>query len=387
MDSPIKVLHLASFTGNVGDNANHKGFRPWFEGLLSRPVSWHELEIREFYWKERRFDREFVSVVNQHDLLIIGGGNYLELWVADSHTGTSIDISLEHFSNIETPVFLNALGVDSGQGVTDLSLSRFKSFLDVLLGSEQYLLTIRNDGASQTLAKYVSTEVADKVSVLPDGGFFAEFDRGEAYFVSANTLVGINLACDMEGIRFGRLGSPDGYPEFCKEMAKSMEAVLAENDVTLVMFPHIYSDLRIITDVVYGLSDRLRRTKIMVASYSVGPGGADRIFGGYRQCDLIVGMRFHANACPIGMGKPTIGINSYPQIEYLYEELEYPNGCIDVSRAGFAEPLASRVSEVIQSPAALSGEINTIRGKLHAQRESVEPILIRWLGKNNLPIG
>lgn len=387
MNSPVKLLHLASFTGNVGDNANHKGFRPWFERLLNRPVSWHELEIREFYWKERTFDGEFVNFVNQFDILIIGGGNYLELWVADSHTGTSIDITPEHFSNIETPVFFNALGVDAGQGVTDLSLSRFKSFINVLLSSEQYLVTVRNDGASQTLAKYVSAGVADKVAVLPDGGFFAEFERGDAYFESGNTVLGINLACDMESIRFGTSGRSDGYAKFCKEMARSIEAILAENEVTAVIFPHIYSDFRIITDVIYRLSDRVRRTKVAVAPYAVGPSGAERIFGGYMQCDVIMGMRFHANVCPIGMGKPTIGLNSYPQIKFLYEELGYPDGCIDVSRAGFKEPLISRVREVTQSPTMLSRDINTIREKVHAQRQSVEPILTKWLRERNLPSG
>jgi hypothetical protein len=387
MNSPLKLLHLASFTGNVGDNANHLGFRPWLEHMLDRPVSWHELEIREFYWKERAFDSEFVKFVNQFDLLIIGGGNYFELWVADSHTGTSIDIPLEIFSKIETPIFFNALGVDAGQGATELSISRFKSFLDVLLGSEQYLVTVRNDGANQTLAKYFSNLVADQVAVLPDGGFFAEFDRGEGYFGLDNTVVGINLACDMEEIRFGKLGGTDGYMEFCKEMSKSIDAILSDGDVAAVIFPHIYSDLRIITDVVYGLSDRLRRTKIAVAPYSVGPNGANRIFGGYAQCDLVLGMRFHANVCPIGMGKPTIGLNSYPQIKYLYEELEYPDGCIDVSRAGFVGPLTSRVKEVIQSPTLLTSEIDAIAAKVRRKRQLFEPILSEWLGKSDIPIG
>ena len=44
----MKILHLASFTGNIGDNANHSGFRYWFE-KYNDEAEWTELEIREFY--------------------------------------------------------------------------------------------------------------------------------------------------------------------------------------------------------------------------------------------------------------------------------------------------------------------------------------------------
>ena len=81
MVPPLKILHIASFSGNIGDNANHMGFRPWFEALAGAPVSWTRLEIREFYWRERQWDAALVDFINTHDLLVIGGGNYFELWV------------------------------------------------------------------------------------------------------------------------------------------------------------------------------------------------------------------------------------------------------------------------------------------------------------------
>ena len=41
----VTVLHVASFSGNSGDLANHLGFRKWFENILGRPIQWVELEI------------------------------------------------------------------------------------------------------------------------------------------------------------------------------------------------------------------------------------------------------------------------------------------------------------------------------------------------------
>ena len=95
--SPLRVLHLASFSGNIGDNANHMGFRPWFADQVGRNVEWTNCEIREFYWKERAFDADFVVLANSFDALVIGGGNYFELWVENSPTGTSIAITPEDF--------------------------------------------------------------------------------------------------------------------------------------------------------------------------------------------------------------------------------------------------------------------------------------------------
>ena len=50
----MNILHLASFNGNVGDNFNHQGFRPWFEKISGKNINWTQLEIRQFYWKKKK---------------------------------------------------------------------------------------------------------------------------------------------------------------------------------------------------------------------------------------------------------------------------------------------------------------------------------------------
>ena len=47
----MKILHIASFNGNIGDNAHHNGFRKNFSEIIGvRNLIWDELEIRKFYW-------------------------------------------------------------------------------------------------------------------------------------------------------------------------------------------------------------------------------------------------------------------------------------------------------------------------------------------------
>lgn len=379
---PLRILHLASFSGNVGDNANHAGFRPWLEAMVEQPVEWRELEIREFYWRERAFDGGFVDLANQHDLLVIGGGNYFELWVEDSGTGTSIDIHPRDFGRIRTPIFFNALGVDAGQGVSEANAARFKAFMESLLASDQYLVTVRNDGATRTLAEFISPTIADAVGLLPDGGFFADFASSRtSYHEPGRTAVGINLARDMADVRFGNGSGASGYDAFCDSIAQTIAMICGRQEVDVVLFPHIYSDLAVLSDVVDRLPDRLRRTRLSVAPYSVGSAGAQRTFGGYAACALIMGMRFHSNVCPIGMGIPTIGLNSYRQIELLYEELSFPDGWVDVSSPGFEEALAARATAVIEDPAELRSRVSELKARVEDQRGQLAPVVGSWLAR------
>ena len=45
----MKVLHVASFNGNVGDYINHMGFRRMLEEKYTGSIQYSELEMREFY--------------------------------------------------------------------------------------------------------------------------------------------------------------------------------------------------------------------------------------------------------------------------------------------------------------------------------------------------
>ena len=281
MTAPLRVLHLASFSGNIGDNANHMGFRPWVEAQIGRAIEWSDLEIREFYWRERQFDDAFVALANAHDVVVIGGGNYFELWVESSPTGTSIAIDPARFGQIRVPVLFNALGVDAGQGVPAISLERFQTFLGALIDSPQYLVSVRNDGAIETLRTYLGERYVEGVHHVPDGGFFlpAPDAASSGLLDSGRRYVGINLACDMAEVRFEAFGSQGGRAGFVGEFAEAISKLArAHPETSFVFFPHIFKDLDIISDVLGALDDRLRRTRVVVAPYASGPAGAAEIF-------------------------------------------------------------------------------------------------------------
>lgn len=74
----LKILHVASFIGNIGDNASHAGLYNILD-KFSEPYLVDCVEIREFYLNYKAgpikiFDESFVSCANKYDLVVIGGG-------------------------------------------------------------------------------------------------------------------------------------------------------------------------------------------------------------------------------------------------------------------------------------------------------------------------
>lgn len=73
----MRILHLASFSGNIGDNVSYMGFHNLLKTLdLSPQIT--QLEMRKFYdnYKEsdkRYFNQDLIDEINSYDLCICGG--------------------------------------------------------------------------------------------------------------------------------------------------------------------------------------------------------------------------------------------------------------------------------------------------------------------------
>jgi polysaccharide pyruvyl transferase WcaK-like protein len=325
----LKTLHLASFDGNIGDNANHYGFYKYLNENNDFKFDIEELEIREFYWKKRFFDKSFVKLVNSYDLLIIGGGNYFELWVEDSPTGTSIAIELDLLEQIYTPILFNALGVDPGQGASEKNINKFKTFLDLLIKRDDFI-SIRNDGAKKAIIDHVGEEYMKHINHTADAGFFIDVDEPSDYY-KGKRYIAINVAYDMQEVRYQNLS----YKEFLNTFKKFIGSFLNKyQDYEIVFIPHIFRDITFINDILEILDDDIRRSKISISPLLHGKDSFKKIMSIYKGASLVLANRFHANVCSIGLDIPTIGLVNYRQIQELYNELNSTQ-YIDVTKDEF----------------------------------------------------
>lgn len=371
----LRVLHVASFAGNIGDLANHAGARLQFQRHLDYELSFTELEIREFYWKQRSFDDDFVRYANSFDLLLIGGGNYFELWVESSATGTSIDISPQRLAALDVPTAFYSLGADIGQGYTASSAERFRSFMSEVMARESMFVCVRNDGSFSALEEVLGADVASRIPVMPDGGFFARAPNTNRCFDPLRKIV-INIAGDMLERRFPGQKTTQ---QFLQELADTCASLLeADDGLTIELAPHIWRDMVLIAQLLPLIPDRHLRRRVVVSSLTPTSSGLPAFLSLYGNCDLALGMRFHANVCPIGMATPTLGLLTYPQVEKLYAELDMKDRLLDVACCDGDIMRARVLKELNELPRthALYIEANL---KLQRQAKNVLDEMNAWL--------
>ena len=388
MKNNIKILHLASFIGNIGDNVNHLGFYNWFQKLIpNKEISWTELEIREFYWKNKKWDNSIVAYFNEFDLVVIGGGNYLELWVDDSPTGTSIGLSIEQLELIKTPIFFNALGFDIHQGVNSNNDSKAKKLLDYIFSKSNRMITVRNDGAIENLKTLYGSEYSQSIPMCPDGGFYIHKDNSNILTSAKNNsnelnLV-INLACDMESVRFKNF--PNESSElYLKEISSSLAEVVKKFDnIKLIFAIHMYSDLWSTYQVLKNLPDNVRRKQVKVCSYDKPSISVGEIIDVYKNADLVIASRFHSNVLALAMGKKTIPLVNYPQISNLYKDIRLSELSFDVSNPGFGKSLTRLIMHKVKLDKA-DYDYKALNKMLENSRIEIEEICSKWLQINKL---
>lgn len=383
----INALHIASFNGNIGDNANHNGFRRRLLETLNREVSFTNLEMREFYqsWNLRNFNSdEFIELCNNHDLVIIGGGNFFELKWDYSHTGTTINISEETLNRIKTPILFHGVGCDIAKGASKNAIEKFKNFLNQITNDEKILVSVRNDGSYETIKNLYGDVFDKKIYRVPDGAFFMEtktFDFPEVSNVYKS--IGINVVSDMKEIRFDT--SKPGhisYNDFIESLGNLLNKFLKKTDnYQIILFPHIYSDLIAIYDLINRIEDRYRRTRIVVAPCLTGEGSEEYIFGLYKKCEFIMGMRFHSNVCAISQNIPTIAMSSYKKIIDLYKEVGLVDRLVEVNKGGFEENLDILIDSTINEKNNISKSYDEVNKRILLESNSFYDNVGEWYNR------
>lgn len=385
MKKKLRVLHVASFIGNVGDNANHKGSEFLRNQFLDYEFDITRKEIREFYWKEWIFNSEdFVNEANSYDLVMIGGGNYFELWVENSKTGTSIDLGLEYLKNIDTPILFYSLGCDIGQGVPQANIEKFRNFIDYLTNSEKYFVSVRNDGALSNIEEIYGDRYKNQIVEIPDGGFFTNVVNLNHFEIEGEmTNILINVAGDMPEVRFPGIDGKITYETFTQEFAKVIEKLSIESKTSLnfIFVPHIFRDIKTSYDIINNINDKVRRVNVKVAPYLNGDNGHDYIFSLYNQVDLVLGMRFHSNVCSYALKKNLIGLVNYIQISNLYKAIN-SHEYVEVNKEGFAEVLIDKILEHLNGKEIFENSSNQVKEDLFEEARVEYVKLNNWLKIN-----
>jgi hypothetical protein len=335
----MRVLHIASFRGNIGDQLNHEGFRTWFEFILGIPIEWSSIEIRETFRGDLNLEQKLREMRELFDVVVLGGGNFWELWPRASANGSSLDLSVELVREIRKHFFFNSLGVDDGQGLSENAKTNFEDYLTRLMSQENAFVSVRNDGASEAILS--NFRMSALPTVIPDHGFFV-FNHQDLKPGVREDLV-INLANDMPEIRFRKVSQES----FLESLALSVSKLVGVEFSRIVLVPHIYRDFDVIEKFMRFLPDRIARESVEVSSLDTGSVFSSSKFSPYLGAKLVLGTRFHANVCALSLGVPLLPIVSYPQIEKTFSKLPFP-WPFPIFKLGGEESISTTLDRVVQ---------------------------------------
>lgn len=357
MSNRLEVLHIASFNGNIGDNANHNGFRYLFEKNFERDIRYNELEIRKFYfsWQKRNFDKKFAERANENDLVIFGGGNFFDLTWPQSSTGCTIDIPKMILERINTPILFNAIGLGYGisRSYNEEAISNFEDLLQYFSNNpDDYFVSLRNDGSMDNMRELFGSKFDEHVLEVPDNGFFVQTeDSYHPELIGGYNSIGVNIVCDGEENRFNKDISIDDFKD---KFSQILTQVLQEYpNYQIIFFPHIYSDVNIIYNVIERIPDDIRRIRLKIAPYLSGQGSEKYIMNLYENCELLLGMRFHSNVGAIAKNVPSISMaTNHYRVPSLYDKLGIDDRVLKVNVKGFDRELKKHILDTLKGDKA-----------------------------------
>lgn len=370
---------MASFTGNIGDNANHLGFKYSIEKIIKKKVlEWEKIEIRKHYQNYSEidkiiFDDHFIDHINSFDLFVIGGGNFFELWIENSATGTTIDLTIESLNKIKIPIIFNALGVDGYKGYSNNTLEKFENFINSCYSKNNIFLSVRNDGSYDQLVDLFGEKFASKFDNIADFGFFTNkiFKLNNNIFLDEirEKSIAVNINRDMIDLRFPAheklsISHEDFEDKFAYWLTEKLN-----NGYQIIFVPHIYSDIAAINSLLFKINDSyLRRTDILISPYFMGDNGLQFALNIYNKVEFSVGMRFHLSVCCISLGFKVIPFVTYQKVSDLYNGLGLEEFLVNANKESFLEDL-NRVENIISDSYAVKNKFQSVVEK--AQKNNV----------------
>lgn len=343
----LKILHVATFTGNVGDNASHIGFKSVMDEIIGTDYEIDQLEIRKTYkvytlsdkW---RFDEDFARKANKYDLLLIGGGHFLDFWVENSHTATTLDISDVVLKMINVPICIISMGCMHRNEIPDGNIPKLKSFLDKLIERPKTFVGLRNDSSKRVMKEQIGMKYYEALPEVLDSGFFYT-NSGESYLPTPRPYALIQSTVDQLQMKSFKVAGIDEV-NYNEELSGLVNDILEKTDLDIVFAPHIYHDYQAIGRLLEDINDFHIRERVQITPYAQGNFGCDQLFAAYKNCRMMVGMRFHANVCSISMGKLSFGLGATDRVHYIYNSLGIEDRLFTVD-----EPFRNSITERIQS--------------------------------------
>lgn len=355
------LWHVGGWNRNYGDFAIQAGMMSRLMAESPAPLQFVPIDCQR-----TRFHRALVETMNRDaDLLLIGGGGMVFHRPEDqSQSGWQWNISFEDLNAIKIPVVVYGIGYNKFfYDSTD-----FKTEMNDHLAATQEkasLFSVRNHGTQQELIRRGLND--RKIECIPDAGMYAPACPITIPGLQTNRLIiGLNWAGD-------RIEQRWPYPAqetmeiHARALAKSLRRILDHHDGQCLFVSHIVGIDDTILPVLRPILEHrlLELERAIPEIYPPSVYQLPFLADAYRQCNMVIGMRGHANIVPFGQNVPVMGLGSHNKNKFFLEQIGQDQSRLAVhegcSESWIESEYYNKIECMIQS---LDGAKKTLKQKL-----------------------
>ncbi len=363
---PLSLLHLINGrSANVGNGALTEGTELILGEDLARPITWSREAWDDYTFGVKPFDRDFVAMVNTRaDALLVGGAVAINGREFYGHAGMRFNLPRDLWPEIRRPVAFYGLSYRFWEGQTYHHADKFRWTLDHILGRDDMLFGVRNDGTREWLAATFGI-TSKRIHIVPDPGVFLPADTTGEYFEFQSGRPNVIVAFNDEDAA-QRYRTPERRGAVIAGLARAVERLIEKWDANVILVPHYFDDCRMLADFVDCCRPALAHQR-MIATGLARIEGSRQFYGRYRRADLVISMRVHSMSPSIGLGVPMVPLVTQDRMTDFLAGIGLADLRVEAFGADLADALTAAIDRTLVDPA-------TVRTRFAAARKQMRDL-------------
>jgi len=343
----MKIIHVGIHNSknlNSGDTVLFEVVRRTFDHFIN-DINWLKWQL----WDE--VTEEVIEEWNKNynAILIGGGGLFLkdQKGAEESVSGWQWNISAIHLNKIKIPVIIFAVGYNRFRGQEDFEPIFFDHVN--LLNSKTSFFGLRNNGSIRSVSKFLTTKSSLKRQFCPTNII------SKLYHIEQKESVGgvaFNFAFDRSLLRFEDLNRFFGSIQILIDQ-------IIKDGCEVHIIAHKHMDLNAL-DYIKNYHKVINLTE----------SSTKEVIDYYSSCNLVFGMRGHAQMIPLGLGIPIYSLISHDKMAFLLEDIGKINWGCEINDELFEKNILNFWNYYLNNFEKLKLELKEIINNIYLETEA-----------------
>jgi hypothetical protein len=283
-------------------------------------------------------------------VVVGGGGLFLQDTNPNEVSGWQWPCSVDRLAELKIPLVLFAVGYNRFRNQPDFS-DVFKKNIVALVRTAAFV-GIRNTGSIQALQGYLPPELHSRLFHQPCPTTVLTYlhPRVQRERRLTGRRLAVNIAFDRHQLRFQ--GHEYAILDRITKALKSAEDGGWEIDLVC----HMPSDATVIPWLV--------QNQVTYRTVDLHAIPANDVVEYYRDVDLTVGMRGHAQMVPFGVGNPIISLVSHDKLSWFLKDIEHPEWGVDIHSDDLEQALFERIERTREDLELVRQQVEMAKSRL-----------------------